>query len=514
MEHDRKPLRLGISLGFAIAAAMFGGCSKQPNDALSVVVIGEGPLTLGDALSPAKSEAQEVLRLNIAQGLVRFDGEGEVEPGLAERWNVSDDGLSYIFRLAAGTWPDGRKIMAKDVARIIKRQLRAANTNSTRDALGAIEDVVAMTDRVIEIRLSAPRPYFLELLAHPDLALIREGVGSGPFRLREDDRPPGGESVAATSAQGVTPDNDSLPLTRRPMGPDGEPGAREDVLLAVGPVGPAIAAFQAGKIDLVLGGTLRDVPLVSRLRLPRNALRFDPASGLFGLVPVRKNNALAEPEVRRLLSEAIDRTALINALAIPGLGPRATVLQAGLAGVSDPRQPAWLAQPLAERREALEREAERLFGETERPRFRVALPDGPGGDLVFERLAADWGAIGIGIERVGIGAAADLAWVDRVAPSTSPAWFLRQFRCSLVPICLPEADTLLDEARAAPDAALRGKLLAEAAALMDENTLFIALAAPVRWSLVGDRAAGFQDNRFARHPLADIVGSTSRGFTP
>ena len=72
------------------------------------------------------------MRVNLAQGLVRFDGAGQVEPGLAERWNVSDDGLSYIFRLASGEWPDGRKIMARDVARILKRQIRA--TRGSADA--------------------------------------------------------------------------------------------------------------------------------------------------------------------------------------------------------------------------------------------------------------------------------------------------------------------------------------------------------------------------------------------
>ena len=127
-----------------------------------------------------------MLRANLAQGLVRFDGAGQIEPGLAERWNVSDDGLSYIFRLAAGEWPDGRKIMARDVARILTRQIGATRGSATREALGAVEDVVAMTDRVIEIRLSAPRPHLLELLAQPDFALIREGVGSGPFRPRAD----------------------------------------------------------------------------------------------------------------------------------------------------------------------------------------------------------------------------------------------------------------------------------------------------------------------------------------
>ena len=295
-------------------------------------------------------------------------------------------------------------------------------------------------------------------------------------------------------------------------GVDGEAGAREELTLRVMAAGPAIVAFRNNALDLVLGGTVSDLPLATRATLPRGALRFDPASGLFGLVPARRDGQLAEPDVRRLLGEAIDRDALIAALGVPGLVPRATVLQAGLEGVADPVQPAWLAQPLVDRRAALEREAQRLFGETDRPRLRVALPDGPGGDLLFARLAADWGAIGLTVERAAPGAAADLKWIDAVAPSTSPAWFLRQFRCAAVPICVEEADVLLDSARAAPDAAQRGALLGQAAALIDEANLFIALAAPVRWSLVGERATGYQDNRFNRHALADIMRRASRGF--
>ncbi|MCY7399134.1 MAG: ABC transporter substrate-binding protein [Sphingomonas bacterium] len=496
----RSPLVGTVSLALAAVALLLGGCRKSEADALDVAVIGSGPLTLGDALAPTSSEAQAVMRTNLAQGLVRFDGAGQVEPGLAERWNVSDDGLSYIFRLAAGAWPDGRKIMARDVARILKRQMRATRGSATREALGAVEDVVAMTERVIEIRLAAPRPHLLELLAQPDFALIREGVGSGPFRPRAPDTT--GPRVATSP----------LRLTRVLPGLDGEAGAREEVTLRIMATAPALAAFRNGTLDLVLGGTLSDLPLAIRTKLPRGALRFDPASGLFGLVPGRRDGPLAEPEVRRLLSEAIDRDALVAALGVPGLGPRATILQAGLEGVADPVQPLWLAQPWAERRAALEREAQRLFGAADRPRLSVALPDGPGGDLLFARLAADWRAIGLVVDRAAPGAVADLKWLDAVAPSTSPAWFLRQFRCTQTPICAAEADVLLASARAAPDAAQRGALLGQAAALIDEASLFIALAAPIRWSLVGDRATGYQDNRFTRHSLADILRRAPRGF--
>ena len=495
------PLRT-CSLAFAAAALALGACQKKSNNELRAAVIGNGPVTLGDGLALPSSEAQAVLRLNLAQGLVRFNANGQIEPGLAERWNVSDDGLSYIFRLSTGEWPDGRAIMARDVARILKRLLRTSRPSATRDALGAVLDVEAMTDRVIEITLAAPRPNLLELLAQPDLALIREGVGSGPFQLRTP-KSGDGEHEAGT-----------LHMRRRLPDVDGEKGERQDVALTVMPARRAIDAFIAKKLDIVVGGTVGDLPLATRAALPRNALRFDPARGLFGLVPVRAKGPLETVEMRRLLSEAIDRNALIAALAVPGLGPRASLLEAGLEGIAEPVQPTWLAQPVAERRAAVQQRAQELLGGEERPRISVFLPDGPGGDLIFKRLFADWGAIGIGVERATSRSAADLAWLDVVAPSSSPAWFLRQFRCDVVPVCVAEADPLLDTARAVLDPVQRGALLTDASRLMDEAALFIAIAAPVRWSLVGPRAAGYQDNRFARHPFADIMRRPSRGIGP
>ena len=500
MNRRRFPFLAPVSLALATAVLTLGACRKTETEPMQVAVIGAGPMTLGEAVAVPASEAQANLRLNLAQGLVRFNGGGEVEPGLAERWNVSDDGLSYIFRLAAGEWPDGRKLLARDVARILKRQVEASRANATRDALGAVTDVVAMTDRVIEIQLAAPRPTLLELLAQPDMALIREGVGSGPFAVRPRDE------LKATDDPAI------WRLTRQVRGVDGEANVRDEVRLRALPVASAIAGFRGGSLDLVLGGTLDDLPLVTRLKLPRGALRFDPANGLFGLVPGRVDGPLAIPDVRRLLSQAIDRNALVAALGVPGLGPRATTLQAGLEGLADPVQPPWLAQPLAERRPALIAEAQRLFGAAPRPHVAVALPAGRGGELLYKRLFADWGALGIVVDRASPGAKADLTFIDAVAPSASPAWFLRHFRCSQTPICVVEAGPLLDAARTAPDAAQRGALIGQAAALIDEATLFIALAAPVRWSLVGDRATGYQDNRFARHPLADIMRRDPRGF--
>src|SRR5690242_15386143 len=142
------------------------GCRQQPEGAVRVTVIGGHPKIADPAKGPL-SQPDAVLLENVAQGLVRFDANGNIVGGLAERWNVSDDGLSYIFRIASANWPDGKKITAEQVAKILKRQIAARSRNELKDTLGAVEDIVAMTDRVIEIRLLAPRPNLLALLAQP-----------------------------------------------------------------------------------------------------------------------------------------------------------------------------------------------------------------------------------------------------------------------------------------------------------------------------------------------------------
>jgi peptide/nickel transport system substrate-binding protein len=443
-----------------------------------------------------------VLLQNAAQGLVRFDAQGNIEGGLAERWNVSDDGLSYIFRLAPGEWPSGRKISAFDVARMLRRQLADRSRNPLKDTVGAISQVVAMTDRVLAIELGAPRPHLLQLLAQPEFALVREGQGSGPFSIAEIDERQGEPRA----------EDEPVLLTRiLPDQGDSSRPVQERVRLAAAPVEAAVRAFQAGTTELVLGGDIADLGVALGAQLPRGALHFDPVAGLFGLVPARRTGPAADRGIRSLLDRAIDRSALVAALGVPELEARATVLQPGLDGGIAPATPDWAAQPLAERRTALQQEARRLFAPDEKAGaeeeaaaptpIRVAVPEGAGGQIILARLRVDWGSLGLAVEAAGAGKPADFRLVDAVAPSVSPAWFLRYFRCGAVPICSEEVDELLDNARLTRVAAQRNVLLAEAERRMREEVLFIPLAAPIRWSLVGRDIPGFAGNRFARHPL-------------
>ena len=479
-----------------LVLAALGGCRNQDNEAVSATVIGDRAPALGDPVTKALSPADLVLVGNVAQGLVRFDAAGNIAPGLAERWAVSDDGLSYVFRLQKVNWSDGRKVRARDVVRLLQRQLARAGRDPTRDSIGAIAQVVAMTDRVIAIELNAPRPHLLQLLAQPEFGLVSNDQGTGPFK--------------------ATRKGDTLLLSRTLPGFDGDQDQEEEVALSAAPAERAVKAFVDGKTELVLGGTAGDLAVALGTKLPRGALRLDPVAGLFGLIPARKAGPAADPEVRALLDEALDRAALVGALGVPDLQPRATILQPGLDGVGAPAQPAWSASPMTpERRQLLVETGNRLFPRAsgaqqpptlEPPRpILVALPPGPGGAIILQRLKADWEPLGyLTVEAAKPGGPADFRWVDSVAPSTSPAWFLRSFRCEFVPICSEEADKLLDAARLTGFVPQRNAFFADAERMMREAVLFIPVAAPVRWSLVGRGIDGFAENRFARHTLTDL----------
>jgi peptide/nickel transport system substrate-binding protein len=486
------PRLLALLLIPAVALSL-SACGQKAQGSVDVVVIGD-EAKLRDPAQGALSAPDAVLLQNVAQGLVRFDAGGNIVGGLAERWNVSDDGLSYIFRIASTDWPDGRKITAQQIARLLEREIALRSKNPLKDTLGVVDDIVAMTDRVIEIRLLAPRPNLLALLAQPEFAILRDGrFGTGPFHPDATAGPHG-----------------EIRLVREVGNADEGTVEREEVMLSTaGPAG-AVRAFAAGVSDLVLGGTLADLPYAREVKLPRGSLRFDPASGLFGLIAVQSGGPLDKPEVRRLLSQAIDRAGFLSALGVPGLAPRATLLEPGLDGLPAPATPTWLGTAIADRRPALAADASRLLGKT-RPTIRVALPQGPGADFLFAELQRDWGTLGLTVERVDMDTAADFRLVDEVAPSTSPAWFVRRFRCGVVAVCDAQIDELLDGARASQVPAQRYALIGQAAARIDDAQLFIPITAPVRWSLVDSRIDGFAGNRFARHTLTELEQKPGSG---
>jgi ABC-type transport system substrate-binding protein len=161
--------------------ASLTGCGSGSGSQLPLAVI-EEPATAGPA-SLDRPLAAQLARAATAQGLVAFDEQGRVVPALADRWIVTDDGESYIFRLREGEWRNGDPLTARAARAALEAAMRAVRKTPLGLDLGAVDEVRVMAGRVIEIRLHRPMPHFLQLLAQPELGLVHRKLGDGPMTL-------------------------------------------------------------------------------------------------------------------------------------------------------------------------------------------------------------------------------------------------------------------------------------------------------------------------------------------
>ncbi len=471
-----------------IALALVGGCRDQSSGPLKVTAIGPQPALINPNLQPVTPPSAMLLE-TVAQGLVRFDSAGEIEPALAQSWIVSDDGRRYTFRLRRALWARGERVTAEQVVVRLQAALSRASRNRLKPVLGVVEDVEAMTDQVLEIRLTNPRANFLQLLAQPEIAIIADNEGTGPYRL-------GGRVEGALRLVPPPPEDEEAPQDE----------AAVEIQLAGATPAVAVVRFRAGEADLVTGGTAGDLPILRAAEIPQGQVAFDPTLGLFGLAFQSAQGALSDPAVRRALSMAIDRAAILERFQVPDWRPRTGLLPTGLDDVPAPAAADWENLAFPQRRELAALAIAKL--EPGLPlRLRVAMPDRPGYRILFAHLRRDWRLIGVEVERVAANAPAELRVIDEVAPAQLATWYLRSFMCHASPVCDEEVTPVLEAARNTADPAERRALLIQADQTLTNATVFIPIANPVRWSLRTQRLTGFRTNMFARHPPFELIQS-------
>lgn len=463
-------------------------CGQSEDDGpIRVDVIG-GPPTLVDPNREAPGQIQRIILGAVAENLVAYDQAGKVTPSLAERWVVTSDGLSLIFRLRRTTWPNGKQVTSDEVARRARAIIAPGSRNPLRDAFDSIEEINPTTPDVIEFRLTTPRPPLLELLAEPESAILsRAMLATGPYRV--------GSRAGETM----------ILQPRRPQAADTPP--LPEIHLSGGRASRAIAAFQLGRVDLVLGGTYLDWPVLRTAQPQKRTVRLDPAEGLFGLSVTRTDGFLADPLNRQVLGMAIDRDAILAAFDAPGWTAVLPVLPKRYRSSADPAFPPWAIYDLAGRITEARRRVQAWQSAHAGPvRIRVYLPAGPGSRLIFARLAADWR--GVGIEAVrSPSQEADVKLVDLVAPGGSALWYLTALACPSADACSDKAMAALDGARDAQSLVQRGVELATADQALAESGLYIPIARPLRWSLAANRLSLFKENERAWHPLTALVGA-------
>lgn len=265
---------------------------------------------------------------HVFSGLVTLDTNLQVQPDLAAGWQISDDGTVYTFYLQPNAvFHDGRPVTAADVISSWERAAAPLTGSDTAETyLGDIVGVDAVLDgraeqiaglraideQTLEVRIDAPKPYFLAKLTYPVAFVVdsrqvdeadweHQANGTGPFKLAtwEDDQ----IIVLARNEAFYRPPEAAA---------GAEPVAHVVYLMGAG---IPLSLYETDQIDLVgIGGST-----LERVLDPNNPLSQELLTGVSMCTSTISFNTRTPPfddvRVRQAFNYALDKERLIETLA-------------------------------------------------------------------------------------------------------------------------------------------------------------------------------------------------------
>ncbi|UOA13377.1 ABC transporter substrate-binding protein [Sulfitobacter dubius] len=182
-----------LMTGVATAALVVAATGALAKDDITVALQLEPPHL--DPTSAAAGAIDSVLYTNVFEGLTRFMGDGSVVPGLAASWEISEDGLTYTFKLREGvTFHDGTTMDAEDVKFTLDRINAEDSANAQKALYSAISEVTVVEPQTVEVKLSEPNGNLLFNLAWGDAVIVapesvetikQTPIGTGAFKFDE-----------------------------------------------------------------------------------------------------------------------------------------------------------------------------------------------------------------------------------------------------------------------------------------------------------------------------------------
>lgn len=291
-----------IPLVLAALAVASPALAQAPKDSAIVGMPIEPPNL--DPTSAAPVAIREVTYANVYEGLVRIDRNGRTQPWLAESWTVSDDGLTFTFKLKSGVkFHDGSAFDSADVKFSFERAKAPDSTNAQKQIFAPIASIETPDPATVVIKLSQPSGNFLYYLGWGDAAIVApetaannktNPVGTGPFKFKEWVR---GDRVELVKNADYR-DAAKIKLNRV-------------VFRFIADAQAQIAALKAGDIDAF--PAISAPELFDQLR--KDAKFTAKAGNTEGEIIAGMNNTrkpLSDVRVRRALMHAIDRKTLIE----------------------------------------------------------------------------------------------------------------------------------------------------------------------------------------------------------
>ncbi|MEX2179175.1 MAG: ABC transporter substrate-binding protein [Gemmatimonadaceae bacterium] len=306
-----------VLLGILVMAACGGDAGAPERSTIIDSRDNYDPRSMDPALSTDVPTGRAVAY--VFDGLTRFTPDARVEPALAERWDVSPDGLRYTFHLRRGvTFTDGTPFTARTVISSWQRALDPATKGGRAEPLqpirgaqefaaGSARSVTGLSapnDSTLLVELREPLGIFPKLLAMPVASITpatvppnfsERPVGTGPWKLVEWKH------------------DDYLLFARNESYWGGAPEADSLRARIISEPSTAVAEFESGNVDVLLvppGETGQWEADASR----RDQLMSVPALQLVYVGINTTRGPLRDARVRQAINLATDRALILQTL--------------------------------------------------------------------------------------------------------------------------------------------------------------------------------------------------------
>jgi oligopeptide transport system substrate-binding protein len=336
---------------FCLAVCVFiSGCVRREPPADVTIINGAEPESLDPAIITGQPDSRVVLGL--FEGLLRLDPKtARPIPGLAERWEISPDGLIYTFHLRTNlVWSTGEPITADDVVYSWIRALDPATASDYAGQLfylknaeefnaGKIKDpslvgVRALDKLTVRVELNHPTAFFLDLCAFQTLYVVPrwtiEKYGdrwmmarplpvSGPYELV------------------YWRINDKIRLQKNPRYWDAADTQSKIIdILPVGSPSTALNLYMRGQADVVWDKELIPSELLDVLLKRPDFHTFDYLGTYFIRFNITRK-PFDDPRVRKALALAVDRERIVKKITRGGEQPASSIVPNGTANYTPPQ---------------------------------------------------------------------------------------------------------------------------------------------------------------------------------
>lgn len=328
-----------------------GDGSSTPTEQVLKINLTAEPPTF-DPAQAQDSQTNTVLKM-MYEGLVRMDSEGKEIPGVAESWEISEDGLVYEFKLREDAkWSNGDAVTANDFVFAWKRVLDPATTpappysyqlyyikNAEKFNSGEITDfsqvgVEAVDEHTLKVTLENPTPYFLGLTSFYTYYPVHQSVeGNDKWATNKDSMITNG---AFTLTEWTT--GQKIVVTKNEQYWDKDNIKLSAIDMSLTPSGATeLASYRSGELDYA-GAPNGEIPTdqipgVSQ-ELPDEFKSTGIASTYYYMF-----NTTAEPfqnaKIRKAFAMALDRQSIVDNVTLGGQIPAFGFVPPGIKGLDD-----------------------------------------------------------------------------------------------------------------------------------------------------------------------------------